>query len=221
MAILNINWDGFDLERGLSILDQSLTAAERALEENRREIQAKLDAYEAAILAGEPEDVEYDDDVKIWDRGMAYENDLHMIIDAKGVMRKAHVIALYHLWERTVRSWTNAPKSADHDKLCQRVEKMGIAIHPRMSAIRDLNNVLKHNRDKAGVDLVRTSWPELFSYKFRAGIAARLEKVAADPERHRIDWYEAIQIGDDQMAEIVLALRTSGPVAGLNKAPTG
>lgn len=214
MAILNINWHGFDFERGLSILDQSLSAATGALELNRAAVQKQWDDYEAAVAAGAPEDVEWDDDIKVWDRGMAYENDLHMIQDAHGVMRKAHVIALYHLWERVVRGWTKAPASADHKRLRKLVEAKGIKVHPRLEAIRDLNNALKHNSEKSGPELLG-SWPELFSDEFKSGIAERLDKARTDPQRPMIDWFEAIRINDGQMAEVVLALRTSGPVGGI------
>lgn len=216
MALLNINWHGFDFERGLSILDQSLSAATSALEANSVAVQKQWDDYEASLAAGAPEDVEWEDDIKVWDRGMAYENDLHMIQDAHGVMKKAHVIALYHLWERIVRAWTKAPARADHSTLRKLVEAKGIRVHPRLDAIRDLNNALKHNSEKSGPDLLK-SWPELFSGKFKADIAKRLDKACVDPKQSMVDWFEAIRISDDQMAEIMLALRTSGPVGGVNE----
>lgn len=213
MALLNINWHGMDFERGLRILRVSLDAASAALESNRVETKQRWDDYERAVENGAPPEVVWEDDVKVWDRSMAFEDEVMMIHETGDTMRKAHVIAAYHLWERVVSAWTRAPARADHNKLVSLLAAKGVTAHPRMAAIRDLSNALKHNSESYGPDLVK-SWPELFSEPFRATIDTRLEKIRNDPSAARVDWYEIISISPDRMDEIMEAIRQSGPAWG-------
>jgi hypothetical protein len=213
MALLSINWHGMDFERGLRILRSSLDAASAALESNRVETKQRWDDYEQAAADSGTPDVVWEDDIKVWDRSMAFEDELMMIHETGDIMRKAHVIAVYHLWERVVASWTTAPGRPDHEKLVGLLRSKGITVHSRMAAIRDLNNALKHTSEKYGAALVK-SWPELFTDRFRATIDARLEKIRADPASPRVDWHEAITISPNRMDEVLEAVRQSGPVWG-------
>ncbi|MFK0299577.1 hypothetical protein ACIQTU_10195 [Brevundimonas sp. NPDC090276] len=213
MALLNINWHGMEFERGLQILRVSLDAASSALEANRIETQQKWDDYEQAIENGAMPDIIWEDDIKVWDRSMAFEDELRMIHETSGIMRKAHVIAVYHLWERIVGAWTRASGQPDHKKLVGLLTGKRINVHPRMAAIRDLNNALKHNSGKYGRALLQ-SWPELFTDRFRETIEARLEKIKADPSSSGVDWHEAITITPGRVNEIMEAVRQSGPVWG-------
>lgn len=212
MALLNINWHGMDFERGLQILRVSLDAASSALESNRVDTQQRWDDYERAVENGAAPDIIWEDDVKVWDRSMAFEDELRMIHETGDIMRKAHVIAVYHLWERIVAAWTKAPGRPDHTKLVNHLGRKGVVVHPRMAAIRDLNNALKHNSEKYGLALLK-SWPELFTDRFGATIDARLEKIGAD-RSSRVDWHEAITITPRRMDEVMEAVRHSGPVWG-------
>lgn len=213
MALLNINWQGVDFERGLDVLRDSLVAATGALEANRIAIQQAWDEYEDAVANGAPPDEVWEDELKVWDQTFAYENDIQMIDETLDMMRKAHVIALYHLWERIVRSWTRAPQGDRHDDLVRRVEAKGIAVDFRLTAVRDLNNALKHNSEIYGPRLL-TSWPEVFTDKFRSRIEDRLAKLRIDPTAAPIDWHDAITVTEDRMDEILEAVRMSGPVGG-------
>lgn len=212
MALLNINWQGIDFERGLDILQDSLDAATSALESNRQSIQQKWDEYEDAVANGAHPNEVWEDDYKVWDQSLAYESDIRMIYETRDIMVKAHVIAVYHLWERIVRAWTKAPAGADHKKLVKLVEAKGITVHPRMDTVRNLNNALKHNSEKYGPALL-ASWPELFRARFRKDIGVRLAKIRADPAASKVNWHEEITITADQMNEIMDAVRASGPTA--------
>lgn len=209
MALLNINWQGVDFERGLDVLRDSLVAATGALEANRIAIQQAWDEYEDAVAKGAPPDEVWEDEAKVWDQTFAYENDIQMIDETLDMMRKTHVIALYHLWERIVRSWTRAPRGDRHDELVRRVEVKGIAVDPRLTAIRDLNNALKHYGPR-----LLASWPEVFTDRFRSRIEDRLAKLRIDPAATPIDWHDAITVTEDRMDEILEAVRMSGPVGG-------
>lgn len=213
MALPNINWHGMDFERGLQILRISLDAASSALEASRIETQQRWDDYEQAVANGARPDEVWEDEVKVWDQSFAFEDELRMIHETGDIMRKAHVIAVYHLWERIVAAWTKATGRPNHKKLVGLLRTKGIVVHPRMAAIRDLNNALKHNSDKYGPALLE-SWPELFTDRFRETIEARLEKIRADPSSSRVDWHEAITITPGRMDDIMEAVRQSGPVWG-------
>lgn len=213
MAVLNINWHGMDFERGLQILRVSLDAASSALEASRIETRQKWDDYEQAVADGAQPDEIWEDEAKVWDQSFAFEDELRMIDETGDIMRKAHVIAVYHLWERIVAAWTKASGQPDHKKLVGLLSGKRIDVHPRMAAVRDLNNALKHNSGKYGRALLQ-SWPELFTDRFRETIEARLEKITADPSSSRVDWHEAITITPERMNEIMKAVCQSGPVWG-------
>ena len=68
------NPHGYDYGRSLTVLDDTLTAAERGLEERRSTIQAEYDAYEASgKRLGQ-----WEEDGKIWDQADVYEFDLEL-----------------------------------------------------------------------------------------------------------------------------------------------
>lgn len=210
MALLNINWQAIEFERGMDLLRSSLKAAEESLEANRSETQRKLDEYEAGVANGEPPDEIWEEDVKVWDQSHAYQSDIMMIGDALHTMRKAHAIAAYHMWERAIQTWTKAPPFSQHEQLVALAESKGATMHVRLSAIRDLNNALKHNSEKYG-PLLLESWRELFRPLFTKTLDERLKELKDGASKSRVDWYGAITISAQQMNEILDALRASGP----------
>ncbi|UKK84100.1 hypothetical protein L7H23_16255 [Sphingopyxis sp. BSN-002] len=122
-------------------------------------------------------------------------------VEAQEALRKAFVIALYHHWERSARKWTGDDRR-DHSKLAIAVEALGDPIHPRLEAVRDLTNLLKHDNDKWGQQLIET-WPD----------------VVSGPRGHaggRTDWYRAVRLTDAHMTEAFNIVGASGPIQSLS-----
>lgn len=213
MAWIGFHAIGHDLDRGLTILSDSLNTATDALTERRAQIVQDYADYEAGVSAGSVERIgEWDEDAGwIWEQSQFYEFDLTTVDETIASMRKAHVIALYHHWERVISRWALRQMLANgvtpdgnltHGDFKKAVVAGGYDVHPRLDAVRALNNCLKHNSDDFGPKLMKR-WPELFPADYKGGKGS--------------DWFEDITITEEQMTEIVEALRTSGPPAWLPK----
>ena len=206
---LGFNIAGYDLQRGIDILVDSLKTSADALAERHAKVTREYAAYEAGVADGTIKRIgEYEEGVGwVWEQSDHYEYDLSMIFEVLDTMKKAHVLALYHHWERVISRWAKIKKAkgnVNHEDLCAAVSGAGFPVHPRMAAIRHLNNVLKHNSAKSGPALLE-SWPELFEADFQPGGGAYF------------DWHKSVSVNILQMDEIVEALRQSGPPKYLPK----
>lgn len=106
MVAFNFNVYGHDFERGLMVLRDSLTAAMAAL---RERISAEYDPYKAALDRGEPPVGERDEEsgAWVWEQSQFFDYDLELIEETKNALRKTHATAIYHHWERVIRSATS------------------------------------------------------------------------------------------------------------------
>jgi hypothetical protein len=198
-AGLSINLQGYDYGRSLMTLSDTLTATERVIAEKRAGIEANLAAYNAGgVFIGERED-----GVTIWEQSDAYEFELELLDESLIVLRKSYVILLYHSWERMVGRWAKLGPKPNHKELVEGMEKKGIKKHPRLDALRDLNNALKHNSKTFGAGLL-TSWPEVLPAGFS------LPENYRDPAV-RPNWFEIITVTPDIIDEVVATLKASGP----------
>lgn len=208
MAAFNFNFFGYDYEHGIMILSDSLLAATEALQAKSDATAAEWKKYEAEVAEGLIKPIEERDDETgelIWHQGQFYAHDLELIDEGVQALRKAHVTALYHHWERVIGRWTNAPPKSEHKKLVALLEAKGIKPPTRFNDVYNLNNVLKHDSDKGGPDLLR-GWPEIFRN------ARRLEARQQDGDK-RIPWSDSIVITKERMDEVFSAMRGSGPTA--------
>ena len=117
--------------------------------------------------------------------------------EGQAALRKAFALSIYHHWERGARNWTRND-DRDHNKLVEAVRAMGIEVSPRLVAVKDLANLLKHDNDRRGADLLK-SWPEI------------LPKV--NRGRNRKDWYGAVRLSDKHLTEALDIIAASGPDA--------
>lgn len=198
MAWIGFDTAGYDLERGIGILQDSLKAALDALEDKRRLTVKQYEDYDAGLAAGtiEPEG-EWEDGLCIWEKSQFFDFDIEMIDETVVAVRKAHVMALYHHWERTIARWARREtliaaevEKPNHGHLRTALLSAGITPHHLLDAIRDLNNALKHNSDDFGAKLVK-SWSELLPSGLQSG-----------PD---IDWYEVITLKETDVRQIAEA----------------
>lgn len=211
MTAFNFNFYGYDYEHGIMVLSDSLLAATDALAAKRKSTDEEWAKYEADVSTGLIEEkAEYDDETgaMIWNQSQFYEHDLELIEEGVQALRKAHVIALYHLWERIICQWAEAPANYKHNDLVALVKAKGIEPNDRFTDVYNLNNVLKHNSDRSGPKLLE-GWPEMFW---------NAEKLKARQEAgdKRIFWSNSIVITSERMEEVFSAMRRSGPVAHKN-----
>lgn len=199
MVALIFNVHGFVFQQGVQILGEAYHTASDALSSEWERAQDEARAYINGVEAGEIEWIgERDEDgFIIWDREQENEYQIEAKRDALQALRKAFVIAIYHHWERSARSWSNDDKR-DHAKLVKSVQKMGYPLHPRLEAVRDLANLLKHDNSSRGEQL-RASWPEV--------IRPRSAKLG------RPSWYDMVLLTDAHLSEAFNIIAASGPRA--------
>lgn len=220
MVAFNFNVYGHDLERGLMILRDSLTAALHALDLQGEKISAEYAAYNEALKKGEPPIGEFDEESEswVWEQSQFFDYDLELIEETKSAIRKTHAIAIYHLWERVIRHWTGAHGRETHDDLAAKVAEKGLVVHEQMKVISHLNNALKHNSQRFGPMLL-AGWPEVFPANYAEVVERRKVQAAEWKERghgdgeFKPDWFDAITLADTHMDAIFEAVRTSGPRA--------
>lgn len=193
MALFNFDARGYVFQSGIDTLLAAYSSAARALTEDI----AKIDAESAAYEEGGEWIGEREDGYVLWEQSQIFEMQRDMALEALADLRKAFSLAAYHHWERSARKWTG-DHSSSHDDLAMKVSKIEIAIHPRLSAIRDLANTLKHNSLKFGPALV-SSWPAVLPSGFtKPGYG---------------DWYGSVTLNEDHITEVFNIVAASGPTA--------
>ncbi|MNS06317.1 hypothetical protein D3C72_377390 [compost metagenome] len=220
MVAFNFNAYGHDFERGLMILRDSLTAALRALDDQGAKVLAEYDAYNAALAEGKPPVGEFDEESEtwVWEQSQFFDYDLELIEETKSAIRKTHATAIYHLWERVIRNWTDSHGRETHDMLVDKLAEKGFVVNDRMKTISHLNNALKHNSHRFG-PLLLAAWPEVFPVDYADQIERRKVQAAEWKERGHgdgefwPDWFDNITLTDADMDTIFDVVRSSGPRA--------
>jgi len=192
------NLQGYVFQEGVTVLIAAYHAASEALREEWERAKEEAQAYQDGVDRGEIEWIgERDEDGSIlWDQEQVHDLEIESKVEGMAALRKAFALSIYHHWERGARKWTGNDVN-DHDKLVRAVEAIGIPISPRLKAVKDLANLLKHDNDKRGDDLLE-SWPQVFRPGFKKG-------------ENRTDWYGAINLTDAQLTEVFNIVAKSGP----------
>lgn len=174
-------------------------SAQQTLDANLTTAADAITAYEQSLANGGEWIGERDEEEGsvIWDHEDILRMNAEEADAALQDLRKAFAISAYHAWERSARGWTEAGQGVNYDKLADRVRAIDLPIHDRLGTLRDLVNLLKHASDARGTDL-RASWPELLGTR-------------GQPGRRRIDWYDAVRLGQEHMLEIFGIVAASGP----------
>lgn len=198
MAALTFNMQGYAFQEGIRVLIAAHETTADALHEELQRAKEDALAYQEEVERGEREWIgERDEDGHvIWDQEQVHDMEIESKIEGQAAVRKAFILALYHHWERSARIWTGSDKR-DHDKLVAAVEAEGTPIHPKLGAVRDLANLLKHDNDKWGHALLQ-SWSAIFPFGFTPGPG-------------RTNWYDAVRLTDAHLVEAFNIVAASGP----------
>ncbi len=198
MVKLPFDLQGYAFQGGLDVLRASFQCAARALAGVAEQTKNEAIGYQNAVDRGGEWIGEQDEDGNVlWDQASVLEMRVEAAEEALMVLRKAFVIALYHYWERSVRLWTDSADDANHCKLVSRALGKRLPIDPRLGAIQDLVNMLKHNNDRWGKKLLQ-SWSDVF----RPGFQALPGKT---------NWYEATYLMERHVLEAFDIVAASGP----------
>ena len=198
MVELVFNLQGYFYESGIKVLRQSYDTAEAALYTALENAQSDLAEYEKAQAAGAPFEGERDEDgYVIWSQDQVLKGTVDAAQEALDSLRRSFAISLYHTWERGARIWTGAPHDANHSRLSRGVEALGMTVHPDLDVLRLVANVLKHDNNRRGNELLAAA-PDL------------LDGVQSSP-LNRIGWYEKVVISMRWMHRFFDAVAASGP----------
>jgi hypothetical protein len=199
MVKLPINMSGYAFQDGVQTLQASFLSARDALAGEVARAKDEAVAYQQEVDREGEWIGECDEDGRIlWDQADVLNMRIDTTNEALIALRKAFAIAVYHHWERSALRWLDK-KREDHDKLAIAVQALGYPIHPKLAAVRDLVNTLKHDSGRWGCALIK-SWSDLFEqgYLPRAGWNA---------------WYEAVRLSDEHVLEAISVVSASGPTA--------
>jgi len=201
MVAFNFDPRGVFFHSGLDTIEQGYSAATLGvMQEINKEKAAAYDYSRYIAAGGRPIEERAEDGGMIWSNDELLEVTIRTAEDGLMSLRKAFAVSVYHHWERSALQWTGKTNEK-HDRLVEFVESMGYAAHPKLRAVCDLTNLLKHANEKWGVQLHRT-WPELFTPDF----------VPPSEGGWRTDWYEQVALSETNMSEIFDIVRASGPV---------
>lgn len=201
MVAFNFDARAVFFHSGLDTIEQAYRAAIRGITQEIDQKKAAAYDYARHIEAGgEPIEERDEEGRLIWTNAELLDATIHTAEDALMSLRKAYAVALYHYWERSALHWTGKA-SEEHDKLAVRVEGMGIPVDPRLHALRDLANLLKHANTKWG-ERLHESWSELFPSDFWLPTNGGW----------RADWYEQVSLTEDQFGKVLAIVRASGPI---------
>ena len=199
MVDLVWNYQGYVFQEGVSILSAAYESAADALREQWLKAREDATAYQEGVASGEIEWIgEREEGHILWDLEQVHEMEIESKLEGESALRKAFALAAYHHWERGARAWTGSDKR-DHGDLVTAVQALGVAISPHLEAVKDLANLLKHDNNRRGADLMK-SWPEVLPASLREG-------------RARTDWYGAVRLTDAHLGQVFKAVAASGPDA--------
>lgn len=196
MAILRFNAHGYFFQESARNLFNAFDRASAGLDLEIKRIRSEKESY-LDSLAHDGEwigDVDQDGNV-LWDHEMELNNEIESLEEGLNSLRKSFVVSIYHYWERAILISTGR-KQEKHDNLVKYAEKIGIHTHPRLGAVRDAVNTLKHNNAKWGLLLVK-SWPDILTPRAISGLS--------------VNWYEAITFTDAHLEEVFNIVTASGP----------
>lgn len=192
MAKLDFSMRGFIYESGLDCLRDSFTAAVEGIQVKLQEESEAWDS-ETGDYAIEPQFAE--NGSVVFDPGDVYSYKVEALEDAHVELRKAFAIAIYHFWERKMRTYGKLEKG-NHKIFTEVAESLGIKIPSEFARVYRLANALKHN--SAGtLNKLHDEWSEV------SGVLFKVEGTR--------DWYSRINLTDDHIYYLLDLTKQAGP----------
>jgi hypothetical protein len=205
------NAEGYDFQSSLDVLRKSAQTGLNALNQEIAFIQLQLEHY---LRLGKFEGERDEHGNVLWDRDDILEHKIVFARDAMMELRKAFAIICFHHWERSVQRWTAQRKTTTQPNnsyilkikqdrgykyLCQAAANIGYQPDTQLIRVCTLANMLKHNTDRLGTDLLKL-WPDVFPPFFQK-----------PPDLS--DWASSVALTDQHLNEIFSIVSKSGPVA--------
>jgi hypothetical protein len=201
MAQLNFNVLGFIYQDGIRNLRKMWDAASEGLNRHLQAAYDEVELYDRSVKTGTPAQIECDDETGqvIYDHRDTLIYHTTTAEEAKSTLNKSIVITAFHHWERSARDWTRMPQNKNFFELRTAVTAKGYPVSNDLVILYLLANLLKHANPKHGAVL----------YEKRRDFFRR----DFDPSHARIEWFEEIDLSDDQVTEIFDTLAACGPTA--------
>jgi hypothetical protein len=183
-------FSAFVFESGLDRLRDAFRASIGIMSEAQRQAEQAQHDY---LARGEDDD-EYDED-GVLVRSTRVELDWAALQAslAAHTVREAFVTSTFHYWECTARNVTG-----DHDvtfvKLAALMRQHGHPMHPDLTLLNHLNNLLKHNNPSTGQKVFEVR-PDLFLFG----------------RKPTGDWRYALTLTDQDVEHFFAVVRASGP----------
>lgn len=136
-------------ESGLDRIRDSFGASITTMQNNSRDANDQLLDY----ITNGVDDSEYDDEgVLIKSARHELEHAALEATLALIVVQEAFITSAFHYWERSARAWTRLHKPT-FEALVKDVRKADISVSDELSAVKTLNNLIKHNNPDRALNL--------------------------------------------------------------------
>lgn len=183
---------GYNFHRDLDMLQKGYEAARDTLYAEIANLEKKAASYENDLSNGGKWIGETDEDGRtLWDQSQVYGYRIENNHLSLYQVRKAFVIAYYHLWEDSVALWMNANGQCKHPVMERFCAEQGYGPSPDLDAVRCLANHFKHGQN------ANRDWRARLFDKyptFMPFTSARL-----------------LRLSEDSMTKILETVRNSGP----------
>ncbi|HEX7852718.1 MAG TPA: hypothetical protein VF503_03395 [Sphingobium sp.] len=189
MAPLSFDLRHYSFMMALDALIDAFRVALSAMDDQLLRAHADMAAHGQYLATGGDDGAVYIDDHYSHDTADLLMMEHSDASSAARAIREAFVISLFHLWERSARSWVKCEEQS-YAKLAKALRAAGLPIHQKMATLNDLSNFLKH-ANKSKRDETRR--------KLREYITGPLLVV---------------NISDEKIEKIIGYIRASSPLAG-------
>lgn len=143
MAQLSFNLRHYSFMMALDALIDAFRVAISAMDGQLLQAHADMTAHSQSLATGGDDGAVYVNDHYSHDTADLLAMGYSDASSAARAIREAFVISLFHLWERSARSWVKCEEQS-YAKLAKALRTEDIPIHPKMATLNDLSNFLKH-----------------------------------------------------------------------------
>lgn len=193
MTILPASFKAFQFQSGLEIVRNAFRASIATMAEASDKAHQAHIAY---VMSGE-DDREYEDGILVSSAEHELEYAQMEASIALRVVRESFITSVFHYWERSARGWTNLKSSGKRFSDLEEAVRAMYSVHPRLTHLNTLNNLLKHDNEDLAKKLV-VDWPSLFCPLFHQSM------TVVNPV-HRLS------ISDTHVEEAFEIVASSGP----------
>lgn len=149
MANLIFDFRNYSFNRALDILIGGFSGSFAAMNEQLQAAHDAMVRHDQFLADGGDDGAVYEEEdgpvrAFLYDTAMLLDSEHTDATLSARAIREAFVISIFHLWEKSARSWVKCHEQG-FERLTKALRKGGIPLHQKMATVNDLSNFLKHD----------------------------------------------------------------------------